>query len=436
MTFGGDALPLGPAGGTPAFAPASPAAAPPALAPPALAPALPMAAVVTAPVSLAEAGSGAVWRVERIGRAGQLEKLAAEWRELLARSRSDTLFLTPEWLLPWWRHLRGGRRPAVYAVRGEDGRLAALAPLATLRTPRLLPTPRLAFPGTGAVGADYLDVVVRAGDEAALESLAFHLDRERPLLELERVPREGSTAARLAALLVERGWQRHERVTDVCPWIDLDGKSWEDYLSQLGSSHRANVRRRLRKLHAAFDVRLERVESPEQLDPALDVLLDLHERRWSDRGGSDALGDPAVVRFHRDFTRTALARGWLRLFVLRLDGRPAAALYGLMRNRRFLFYQSGFDPEFGDYSVGLVIMGMAIREAIEEGAREYDLLHGDERYKFLWASRTRELSRIELYPPTVAAGLHRRTREALRGAKRALRPRLEPLLDALRGRRG
>lgn len=429
-------MPLGPAGATPAFG-----AVPPALAPQSFAPAVPMPAALPLPAAVpvpvpAPAATGAAWRVERIVRPAQLERLAAEWSELLAASRSDCLFLTPEWLLAWWRHLRDGRRPALYAVRGEGGRLAALAPFAAVRSPHLLPPQRLAFPGTATVGADYLDVVVRTGDEEALEALADQLDRDRPLLELERVPREGSAAARLADLLERRGWQRLERVTDVCPWIDLEGVSWDGYVAGLGSSHRANLRRRLRKLHERFEVRLERVATEAALDRALDALLDLHERRWSGRGGSDALGGPAVVGFHREIARAALGRGWLRLYVLHLDGRPAAALYGFLRGDRFLFYQSGFDPDFADLSVGLVIMGLAIREAIAEGAREYDLLHGDEPYKFLWAGRSRELARIELYPPTLAAELRRRVRAPLRAARRALAPRLKPLVAALLGRTG
>lgn len=427
MTFGGEAVPLGAAGATPSLG-----AAPPAFAPAAAMPAaLPIPAAAPAPPALA---AGIPWRIERVVRPAQLERLAAEWRELLAASRSDCLFLTPEWLLAWWRHLSDGRRPAVYAVRGEGGRLAALAPLAAARSPHLWPPQRLGFPGTATVGADYLDVVVRTGDEGALEALADQLDRDRPLLELERVPREGSATARLAGLLEGRGWQRLERITDVCPWIDLEGTSWAGYVAGLGPSHRANLRRRLRKLDERFEVRLERVATAAALDRALDALLDLHERRWSDRGGSDALGDPAVVGFHREIARAALDRGWLRLYVLHLDGRPAAALYGFLHAGRFLFYQSGFDPAFENLSVGLVIMGLAIREAIAEGAREYDLLHGDEPYKFLWTGGSRELVRIELYPPTLAAELRRRVREPLRAARRALGPRLKPLVATLLGR--
>jgi CelD/BcsL family acetyltransferase involved in cellulose biosynthesis len=153
-------------------------------------------------------------------------------------------------------------------------------------------------------------------------------------------------------------------------------------------------------------------------------LFRLHHDRFVDRGGSDALHTEALRDFHRELSAIALARGWLRLFVLRLDGRPAAALYGFRYKSSFLFYQAGFDRDFTRHSVGLVAMGLAVRSAIEEGAREFDLLHGDEGYKSLWARSWRELERIELFPPTAAGLAHRWLRQGVRGVRRQwTRPR-------------
>jgi CelD/BcsL family acetyltransferase involved in cellulose biosynthesis len=367
------------------------------------------------------------WAVERISDRGAFEALRPEWDELLEASPSNCLFLTWEWLFTWWKHLGGDRRLALLAVR-LGSQLVALAPFARGTSRPAGPLGRLLLPtslqllGTGQVGSDYLDLLVRAGREhPAAEALAEHLAEEGSVMELRQLPAQGSLAHTLAESLTERGWKVAERGTNVCPVIDLAGLSWEDYVASLGKSHRQNLRRRLRKLEETFDVRFERAGSEIEVDEAFQILLDLHRKRWRGRGGSDALSDPRVVAFHREVTRLALRRGWLRLYVLRLDGRPAAALYGFLYRDRFLYYQSGFDGEFGDYSVGLAIMGLAIREAIAEGAREYDLLHGDESYKFLWASRSRELARLELYPPSLDGHLRRHARGALRGVKARLR---------------
>jgi len=86
-----------------------------------------------------------------------------------------------------------------------------------------------------------------------------------------------------------------------------------------------------------------------------------------------------------------------------MNGRPIAALYGFLYKRRFYFYQSGYDPAWRRDSVGLITMGLAIKQAIAEEAKEYDLLHGTESYKFLWTGETRRLDRIRSYPPSMRA---------------------------------
>jgi len=179
----------------------------------------------------------------------------------------------------------------------------------------------------------------------------------------------------------------------------LSGKSWESYLATLSAEHRYNFHRKWKRLNRDYIVSFEQVRTQEQCDESIDLVIAQHNLRWRDRGGSDAFHTPDLVEFHQEFCQIALERGWLRLYVLRLDGRPAACLYGFLYARTFYFYQSGLDAAYDKHSVGLVTMGLAIRSAIEEGAEEYDLLHGSEAYKSHWSRDSRNLGRLEMYPP-------------------------------------
>ncbi len=323
--------------------------------------------------------------------------LGNEWGRLLAASPSDNLFLTWEWLHTWWTHLAGRRRLAILAVRrGKE--LVAIAPFAS-KGASLLGVSTLEFLGTGRVGSDYLDVIVRGGAEGdVVPSLARHLARRGSSLDMKQVRMPGSAAGDLARELRRSGCPVRATRTHRCPVIDLGGRSWETYLGSLGSEHRYGFQRKLRKLEAQHDLRFERVCSEDRRRELLPVLFELHRLRWNERGGSDGLDGPGIRGFHEDLSALALQRGWLRLFVLWLGGSPAAALYGFRYGRIFYFYQSGLDPRFGKLSVGLVAMGLAIRSAIDEGAAEFDLLHGEEAYKFHWAKRTRRLGRVLVFP--------------------------------------
>jgi CelD/BcsL family acetyltransferase involved in cellulose biosynthesis len=376
-----------------------------------------------------------VLTVERTETTEGFAALAAEWDPVLETSSADTLFLTWDWLYTWWRKLAGSRRLFLLTVRcGSE--LVAIAPLALVpaRLERLVPFRSLEFLATGTVGSDYLDLIVRRGwENAAVVALSDYLRRQRLMLQLDRVRRAASLVSRLAQRLIPDGWAFQEGPMEVCPFIPLGGHTWESYLGTLGSSHRYNFQRRLKNLRKRYAVEFDRVATEVDRGPALARLLQLHEARWSSRGGSMAFSSEGLTSFHEELTRRALGRGWLRLFQLRLDGRVAASLYGFRYRDTFSFYQSGFDPAHAKDSVGLVTMGLAIQSAIEEGVGEYDFLHGDEAYKFQWAGEARELARLELYPPRWRGRLCQQAMALGRTARRTAR-RMFPRADRPDGR--
>ncbi len=352
--------------------------------------------------------------IETIAGTEALCRIHHEWNALLHESDADCLFLTWEWLTTWWRHMGGDRRLSVVTVRlGSD--LVAIAPFsispARVREGRMLPF--LEFLGSGFVGSDYLDIVARRGyEDCAVDALAKELillaAGDTFMVRLTNVHRHECLAERLAISLNARRWHFDESQTNVCPYIPLESHSWESYLASLGGETRYNFNRKWKRLNRDFKVKFEAISDQNRLTEAIAVLIAHHNARWSERGGSDAFHNEDLVTFHHELSRIVLAQGWLRLYVLWLDGQPAASLYGFLYRDKFYFYQSGFDASYEKHSVGFLTMGLAIREAIAEGASEFDLLHGDEGYKSHWTTRKRALGRIELYPSGATSAAVRR----------------------------
>jgi CelD/BcsL family acetyltransferase involved in cellulose biosynthesis len=225
-------------------------------------------------------------------------------------------------------------------------------------------------------------------------------------MRLHHLP-EGSLGARLAERLALNGWTAAISPAGLCPVIALAGHSWDSYLATLGSAHRANVRRRLRAIGQQFEMRFEPVTTESGRRDALEALGRFHERRFGADGGSTAFLTPALRAFQEDATRLALGGGWLRMYVLWLNGAPAAVMYGFLHHRQFYFYQHGFDERYSRSSAGLVVMALTIRAALEEGAQTFDLLWGTEPYKSLWTRQTHALAQIDLFQPDVAGRVHR-----------------------------
>lgn len=363
-------------------------------------------------------------RAQCIDTATGLAALRAPWDELLLASAAESPFLTWEWLHTWWTHLRGRavlRTMAVWA--GPE--LVAVVPLVRRRG-SFGWLHRDEFLGIGEAGSDYLDLIVRAGREGdAVRAIADSLVTSGVPLLLDHVP-QPSLSARLAAALEASGWTAVLTPGGVCPVIRLAGHSWDSYLATLGSAHRANIRRRLRGLGQRFRMRFDQVTTDAQRRDALDALCRFHQHRFQARGGSTAFHAPELRAFHDEATRLALERGWLRMYTLVLDRTVAAVMYGFAYSRQFYFYQHGFDDRYERHSLGLVLMALTIRAAIDERMQAFDLLWGTEGYKRLWTSEDRRLQRIHLFPGTTAGRIRRR----LTGARRRLGPLARRMLNA------
>jgi CelD/BcsL family acetyltransferase involved in cellulose biosynthesis len=80
-------------------------------------------------------------------------------------------------------------------------------------------------------------------------------------------------------------------------------------------------------------------------------------------------------------------RGWLRLYALNVDGRAHAVDLDFAYRGKVYGYLRGFAPDLGKYSPGMVLTGATIKDAIEEGLTEFDMLTGNEEYKLHWENK-------------------------------------------------
>jgi CelD/BcsL family acetyltransferase involved in cellulose biosynthesis len=246
--------------------------------------------------------------------------------------------------------------------------------------------------GDGIVGSDYLGVVARARDLDSLgRAFAAWLARA-PVDELDL---DGLMADDPLASALEAAYGRRAEVLPryLCPHVRF-GDSFDAYFAALPDGIAAQWQRRRRWLEGRPGYRLDHLRTPAEIAVGIELLLDLHRRRWAIEGGSDAIDGPSVESFHREAARRLASLGWAHLFVLHVEGAPRAALYGLCHGDRFAFYQSGHEPAWRPRSVGTVLLGHVLRHCHAAGLREFDFLRGSEPYKFRWATGVRQTVRV------------------------------------------
>lgn len=368
-----------------------------------------------------------------------LQALAPAWEALLRASASDEPMLGPDWLLTWWRvyGAASGRQLAVGLFRDGD-RLVGLAPLCRRlhwHSPGI-PMRRLEFLGADVsegdgVCSEYLNVIARAGDEPRVAG-AFAAAVLRGdfggwgEVVLDVLDGSGPMPGLLVEAFAALGTPTTQEVTTESPYLTLPA-SWDEYLRGMLNKHkRRNVTSALREFEAwaGSDWQIERVTSADELPRGQAILHELHNQRWQGEGGDGAFARPRFAAFHDDYMRRLLDRGELGLLWLSVRGQPIAAHYQIVANGKVYYYQCGRRLDVPPrVRPGVVLLALALQEAIARGLREFDFLGGPARYKMQLTTTTRPLVRLRIARNGPTEWL-RRGAEAARACVRAVRQRL------------
>ena len=336
-------------------------------------------------------------RVEETTATEELERLRLDWAGLWALVPSATPFQSPDWLIPWWRHIGKGELLTLAVRHGAE--LVGLLPFYIYTLPE--DGRRCLFP-LGIGTTDYLDALIAPGREDEVMGLAFrHLTAQRDRFDFCEWPqlRPGSPLLEAPA---PAGWSDRTDPSEPCPVLYLPHA-----VHALGTVVSRKTLRDLRtvrkRAEQAGAVRWESA-GEKNLDELFNALLRLHAARWATRVEAGVLASPAVQAAHREALPGLLRSGLLRFEALHLDGGIIAVLYALVdpperMGRRLYFYLGGFDPAHERLSPGMLLVGHAIEQAITEGIAIADFLRGRERYKYFWGAEDTPTFRRVLAPP-------------------------------------
>ncbi len=319
-------------------------------------------------------------RAEEVAIVSNLEAIAPEW-DALADRVADLPFLRPGWFRAWDRAFGRGDLE-VLTVR-RNGALTGVVPIVpwhgVLRSPTNWHTPWF-----GAL----------AVDDAAHRELASALrERARNWFDLSFLP----AADPFARAVRDLEQTTISRVVQRSPYIVTEG-SWDEFLRAL--PRRRQLRKAERRLGAKGAVSFEVADSGPRLEAALEEGLAVEDSGWKAEAGTSILSQPATAQFYRELADWAAARGELRLWFLRFDGRAIAFAYCL--ESRGIHYQlkTGFDPEYGRFGPGVLLTQEKVKHAFEQGIRRYEFLGADDSHKLEWTDRCHELLRVQAFSRT------------------------------------
>jgi CelD/BcsL family acetyltransferase involved in cellulose biosynthesis len=300
----------------------------------------------------------------------------SEWSRL-ARA-SGNLFATPEWQAAWWKHY-GGDRPLLAGVARDENDEAVAIVSMYLVSQRPLRLVKFVGHGPGGVLGPICAPASREQAAAAL----------RRALEQTPVKWDAFVGEDMAG---DEGWPGLTGAPVIrrteSPVVEVPSGGWDTYMATRSRNFRKKLGVAERKLAQDHAASFRLVDGREGLDDALDTLFELYRSRWG-------TGSP-VERFHRDFAGIAADRGWLRLRLLELDGRPAGVSFAFRFESTEWLVLAARDPALTEESPGFVLRAHVIRDALDTGATRCRLLRGGQAYKQRFATSDPGLDTIAI----------------------------------------
>jgi CelD/BcsL family acetyltransferase involved in cellulose biosynthesis len=198
-------------------------------------------------------------------------------------------------------------------------------------------------------------------------------------------------------------------------YLDVAGRSYATYAETLPSRLRSTLKRKGKKLLAMPNASLRIVRDPAEVDAAMSGYESIYSLSWKQ-------AEP-YAPFIREIAQRFAERGWLRLGLVEIDGKPAAAQLWFTYGGTASIFKLAYDPQYGELSVGSILSQALMEYALDvDRVRVVDYLCGDDAYKRDWMSHRRERWGLRASPRFSLMGLTAAAQSLAGRVARRLRP--------------
>ncbi|WP_454620878.1 GNAT family N-acetyltransferase [Bradyrhizobium cenepequi] len=307
-----------------------------------------------------------------------------EYAELFDGSDA-TAFQHPLWLDTLYRKLApaAAAKPLIVTIRRRaTGKLAMVLPL--LRVPRgpmrtvefadLRVSDYLTPVGTAEVFSELLQ------DEDSCLTLR-RLVRPFDLLRMSKIPDGRMPIENLLAAPRRTVMETNAYSTVlVAPF-----EQWR--ASALSRSYQKELAKKQRQLQKKGALGFSCCDDSASVMAAMEMMKKFRGPRFHAQGDGDLLQRPEYFDFYSSVALRGLG-AFVRLYTMKMDGNPIAAVLGLCHRGSFLIIMSAFDiAGYKSQSIGALMFEQVARDCIERGDQILDFTIGDEPYKKMFGGQ-------------------------------------------------
>ncbi|MFK5986461.1 MAG: GNAT family N-acetyltransferase [Pseudomonadota bacterium] len=319
-------------------------------------------------------------------------KLSPRLNQLLNNSSQNNIFLTPMWLTTWLEASELVDQ-SYFLIAEEEQEIIGFAPLMLqLKNWPLGKVTILSFINSSDISADHIEFVCLKNKEQAVNKAIFNYllnhKQDWDILSLEDLPQHSPTHL-LAIDSFENKYQLHKTSGEHCPYIILNG-TWDDFLAQKSKNFRQQTRSKRRKFETKLKGTYKTCKNQQQVQRVLQKLAKFNPQRWNKKGKKSSFSDHHFLDFHLQISYKFLEKNYLDLSYLEVDGEIIAVIYNYIYANKVYYYNTAFDPQYNAYSIGRVLMGYSIEQALQQHKVEFDFLRGIHSYKDAWTNLKRK----------------------------------------------
>jgi CelD/BcsL family acetyltransferase involved in cellulose biosynthesis len=366
-----------------------------------------------------------------------LLELQAGWLALETSASAELPFQTWEWAVAWWQHLRednlGVRdQLRVCVVRDPDQQIVAIAPLILTERPSFGPlrVRQIQFIGADPNITEIRGMLCRPElEQACCRLLRTHFAESAR--DWDWISWDG-----LVCPAPSEAADQHDLTpgSDKSAFVLSLESDWETMKAQLSRNIKESLRKCYNSLRRdGLECSLEVVDEPDAVDRGLADFFQLHAERAARTDTvphANVFASDEARRFLTEVCHRLAERGVARLFRLRIDGQVVAVRVAFQMGQTLYLYYSGWDRDFGRYSVMTTLLAEIVKYAIGRGLTSVNLSTGNDVSKSRW--RPREVvyrSGVDV-APRVSAQAHYLGFRAVRsvGAGRLVRDMLPGFL--------
>lgn len=311
------------------------------------------------------------------------------------------------WLGAWWKVYGQNREAYVVTVRDSEGALAGLLPLYRAKPNHAGRT--LSGMGDGTTCTDHVSVLARPEEaETIARAIGAWLARVSrdprdgwDLMDLDGIVGGDPAAIALLESLRNAGAVSHAS-SRMNLWMRATSDDWETHLSRLNHTDRRKSRRYRDRLEEGQSPVCRIASTEAEVHLAVDVLIDLHQRRWTATGEAGSYATPESRDFVHAVAQGFFERGQLQLIWIELEGQPISSEFRIIGRDGVLYtYSTGMDREFAKLEPGRMLHIAGLLFAYQQGLCGIDYLRGDEEYKKRMLATPRPIIHLRIVAPSL-----------------------------------